>query len=75
MGVLLFKTFKFTFLAHLYLFVVFMIGFVLNKERYGDDYINQGVYFNILFLQFVPFTFCIIFVLLYCYDRFFKKRS
>ena len=60
---LLKKSLLCTFFVHLALFILFMIGFVLNKEKYGDEYINEGIYFNFLFLQFFPITFALIFSL------------
>ena len=67
---LLKKSLWYTLLIHVMYFIVFMIGSIVNKERYGDDYISYAIYFNFLFLQFVPITFAIVFVLLYLFYRF-----
>lgn len=71
---LLMKTLKITIFVHIYLFIVFMTGFILNKKKYGEYYLNDGFYFNVMFLQFFPITFCLIFILLFIYYRFFKKK-
>jgi uncharacterized protein HemY len=71
---LLKKSLWYTLLIHIILFIAFMIGVIVNKERYGDDYINYGIYFNFLFLQFVPITFAIVFALLYLFYRFVRRK-
>lgn len=71
---LLKKSLWYTLLIHIILFIAFMIGVIVNKERYGDDYINYGIYFNFLFLQFAPITFAIVFVLLYLFYRFVRRK-
>jgi hypothetical protein len=52
-----------------------MAGAIANKEKYGDDYIGDAIYFNFLFLQFVPFTFIIVFVILFIFYRFVRKSK
>ncbi len=61
MNKLLKKSLKYTLLIHLVLIIIFMIGFFVDRKSYGDNYLNEGIYFNFLFLQFVPITFLIIF--------------
>jgi len=75
MGKLFKKALLYTFFVHFILFIFFMIGFIVNKKKYGDNYINDGIYFNFLFLQFIPITFVLIFVGLLIYHRGFKKNK
>lgn len=65
----------YTFFIHLALFALFMMGFIVNKEKYGDEYLNEGIYFNFFFLQFAPLTFVLVFLLLVIYHRFIRKRK
>ena len=74
-GKLLKKSLLYTIVLHLGLIVLFMIGFIVNKEKYGDNYINEGIYFNFLFLQFAPATFALFYLGLFIYYRPIRKKT
>jgi hypothetical protein len=74
-GKLLRKALLYTFYIHLFLFIVFMFGFVIDKEKYGKDYINEGIYFNVLFLQFTPITYALVFLGLFIFHKFIRKGN
>lgn len=74
-GKLLKRSLGYTLIFHFMLFIFFMAGFIANSEKYGDDYMAYGLYFNFLFLQFAPITFAIIFCLLYVILRIMNKKK
>jgi hypothetical protein len=59
---LLKKSLWYTFLIHIALFIAFMVGAIINKK--GDTYLADAIYFNFLFLQFVPVTFGGVFLII-----------
>ena len=75
MSKLLKKSLKYTLLIHLFLLIAFMIGAVVNKEQHGNDYLSYGIYFNFLFLQFVPITFVIVLFFLFIFYRVDRKNK
>ena len=71
---LLWRSTIYTLVVHLGLGILFMIGFFLKREEYGHDYFNDAIYFNFMFLQFLPVTFAILFACLLIY-KLIKRRE
>ncbi len=65
----------YTLIVHLCLLIIFMSGFIFKKEKYGDNYINEGIYFNFQFLQFFPITFIVFLLIISVYYQFRRRRK
>jgi hypothetical protein len=61
---MLWKSIKIALWIHALLSVFFIIGSVINGEGDLIDNLRYGIYFSFLFLQFLPFTFLAIMVML-----------
>lgn len=65
------RALKYSVIIHLFIFLIVMIGVLINHKKYGDNFIEYGVYFNVLFLQYFPITIAV--VSLYLFLKKYKK--
>jgi hypothetical protein len=63
------RALKYSIIVHLVVFVFVMIGVIINQNKYGQKFIEYGVYFNFLFLQYFPITVTVVFLYLFLKHR------
>jgi hypothetical protein len=60
---LLIRSLKITLIIQVVLIIYFVTGFIINSEKYGKHYIREAIYFNFLFLQFLPLIYLVVLVI------------